>query len=545
MSKTPSKRGSAWPAAALAALALASSAPLLADRVITEDGRIVSPKKARKEGDGYRLVFEHGEIHVPDASRIQSIEIEGDMSDYVPQNADEEQKLAEGFVRFRGKWMSKSRYEAELNAEFKASKERSDMLAEHAEWHNAWTLETEHFLFKTNTSPELLEHYADLLEAYYDLMDKRVGINPTPTLRRAKMTVSIYRSHLEFYELADAPGLSVLGYFSPVAQTLNFFHDYAEPGRSDWVALHECTHLLTYLIDDQFRPQIWINEAVADYFGSAEITKDKRGRLAIAPGKLQTDRVLTVQQAITEGKDTKLEKLFFLEQPEFDGFQYAHAWSFVYFLNNYGDGMYQKGFNKFFKDLYTTAKGVPYEMVASYGKAGTGKEVKPEHIQELLLERLKVKDLAELEKQWKAFIAAIPIESREARLKRGLIAVMRGEFDQAITDLDAAIEAGTTDPRAFAARARAKAFKGGPKDGAEDMKKAIELDPLSAAYRYEYSMLLSGIVGLGSPIPGLDISVTRSGGEKYKDPEAKTQAGLATELDPENDRYREWYAEFE
>jgi peptidyl-prolyl cis-trans isomerase A (cyclophilin A) len=102
---------------------------------------------------------------------------------------------------------------------------------------------------------------------------------------------------------------------------------------------------------------------------------DKKGKLVIHPGELQTDRVLTVQQASRSGgnalpktgdpsksagadekkskgtqnrPDTKLEDLFKLTRDEFDGFQYAHAWSFVYFLNNFENGKYQKAFNKFF-----------------------------------------------------------------------------------------------------------------------------------------------------------------------------------------------------
>ena len=67
------------------------------------------------------------------------------------------------------------------------------------------------------------------------------------------------------------------------------------------MGLHECTHLLTYLIDQQYVSQIWVNEAVADYFGSSTIEEDGRGKITITPGKIQTDRVLTVQRAIEEG----------------------------------------------------------------------------------------------------------------------------------------------------------------------------------------------------------------------------------------------------
>jgi hypothetical protein len=353
--------------------------PALADRVLTRDGRVLAVKKARVEGTGYRFTFEHGDIVVNAKDGVQSVEIEGDMSEYVPQNDDEKQKLEQGYVKYKGKWFSKPGYEEELRKEHEKSKARTAELALHSEWRNAWKKETAHFKLVSDTSSELLDYYADLLETYYRLMDDRFGIEPTLEMRRTKMTVNIYKGYEELHKLADRNagiGPGVLGFFWSADNTLNFYHDYEDPPRSTWVALHECTHLLTYLIDQQYVPQIWLNEAVADYFGSSRVERDKKGKLVIHPGELQTDRVLTVQQAIRCGTspppktgeasaadggasakkssgaqsrpDTKLEDLFKLTREQFDGFQYAHAWSFVYFLNNFENGKYQKAFNKFF-----------------------------------------------------------------------------------------------------------------------------------------------------------------------------------------------------
>lgn len=518
--------------------------PALPDRVITEDGRVLTPKKARKQEDGYLLEFESGKLHVPVEAGIREVEIEGDMSDYVPKNDEEREKLAQGYVRYRNRWMSKAAYQAELNREFEEARKRADEIEAHSDWHNAWEKETRHFLIRTNTSPELLEYYANLLEAYYDLMDNRVGIKPTPKYRRLKMTVNIYKSSEEFHKLSTArPGPSVLGYFWAADNTLNFYHDYQEPALSHWVALHECTHLLTFLIDQQYQPQIWLNEAVADYFGSARIEIDRRGKFHIEPGQLQTDRVLTVQNAIEEGKDTKLKDLFFIDRGSFDGFQYAHAWSFVYFLNEYQDGKYQKGFKSFFRDLYTLKKGIPYEVVPAGGMSGVGRRVKPEDIRDLLLKKIRVRDVDRLEQEWKEFIRSIPIESVSARLKRGLRSVRMGDFDDAIADLDAAIEGGTSDPRAWAARGRARFFRGDRAGAIEDLREAVRRDPLNAGFHYELSRLM---VGRGTFFVGDGVSITSSGGgEKLDDAGAKRHAGLASELDPENDLFRRWFEQFE
>lgn len=536
----------------LALTFLATSSPWMpsarADRVITEDGRILNPRKARKEGEGYRLTFEHGEVVLASSSRIRAIEIEGNMADYVPQNDDEAQKLKEGFVRYRGRWMSKPAYENELAREFQASKARADEIARHSEWHSALQKETRNFVLKSNTSPELLDYYGELLEGYYTLMDTRIGINPTLSYKRKKMTVNIYKSQEDFYKNAAAGvGPGVLGYFWSYDDTLNFYHDYQETSLSDWVALHECTHLLTFLIDQQYEPQIWLNEGVADYFGSAELSRDNRGRITIEPGQLQTDRVLTVQEAIKEQKDIKLADLFFIDRGAYHGFEYAHGWAFVYFLNEFERGKYQKAFQRFFRDLYTLRKGIPYEITYGSNITGTGKSVTPANIRDLLLEAIKVKDLDVLEKQWKEFIAAIPIESVEARLKRGINACQRGKFSEALPDLDAVIEAGSTDPRAYAYRGVARAFTGNRTGARGDIEKAIEADPLNAAYRFQLSMLMTGGASTQMGGQGFGFRITTSSGEekKHTDPAAKAQAGLAKELDPQNDLYRDWYERFE
>ncbi len=517
-------------------------APLArADRVITADGREVTPLKAREEGGGYRLVFEHGEIVLEDKSLVQAVEIEGDMSDYEPQNDDERDKLAQGYVRFGGRWLSKPAYQAELGKRFEASRQRLEFLRQHAHFRDGWVKETKHFEIKTNTSPELLEYYAELLEEYYSSMDKRIGIKPTPTYRRKKMKVNIYKSRSEFHDHNRQLSPGVAGYFSPTEDSLNFYHDYADPTVSDWVALHECTHLLTFLVDQQYVSQIWLNEAVADYFGSSTITRDKRGRLQIEPGKLQLDRTLTVQQAIEDDKHVRLEDLFFIDRTSFSAFEYAHAWSFVYFLNHYDGGKYSNGFTKFFKDVYTLAKGLDYETVVWLPPSGHGKKIKPVAIRDHLLKSIKVKDLAELEEQWIEFMQAIDIDAPEALLKRGIRAAQRFDFEASLEDLDTAIEGGNEDPRAFAYRAMARSLQGQTDEALTDMERAIELDPLNAQYRYTFSTLLTGSFAMS--FGSSTIAVTRDLDDLDAEDRAAAAAaaGLAMELAPENDRYREWY----
>ncbi|HED65294.1 MAG TPA: DUF1570 domain-containing protein [Planctomycetes bacterium] len=531
-------------------LSLAFAGQALADRLVTSDGRVIEVQKARQlENGDYLLVFRSTEVVCP-ARFVASVEIEGDMSDYVPRDAKEEKMLAKGYVRYNGRWMSKPAYEAELAKETEARRLRTEELALHSKFRNGYTKETKHFQFKTNTSPELLDFYADLLEAYYDIMDKRVGIKPTPKLSRTKMRINIYRSR-DDWERNNEAGMrgSVVGYFSFRDESLNFFHDYQDPEFTLWVALHECTHLLTYLIEPQSWPRIWVNEGVADYFGSSDVTRDKKGRIHIEPGKLQVDRILTVQQAIKDDTFVHLEDLFQVEKSNFTAFEYAHAWSFVYFLNN--TKKYQKGFKKFFKEFYTVPNSVEYTWEPFPNVQGTAKIIPADEVRRILLKALKVKDVAKLEEEWLAFVEGIELDSATARFKRAYRKVLQAaidDFDQAKEDLDAAIDAGLEDSRAYWARAMVKAFKDGFSSASADLRKAVELAPLNARYRHDLGMAISGA--------GLSFGfITVSFGDDSMDKtlekldetalhEAEEQLALACELAPDNGDYQEDLADF-
>ncbi len=544
----PRPRAFAALAATLAAVAVA--APAAADKLLTTDGRVIDVKKARKSGDDYELTFEHGTIVCP-PQYVASVEIEGDMSDYVPKNDDEKQKLEQGFVRYQGRWWSKPAYENELRKKTDAARERTAELAAHADWHNCYVEETRHFVIRTNTSPELLEYYVNLMETWYKTLDRRVGINPPPQLRRTKMTVNIWKNRKEFSEMnAAGVGGGVAGYFSFLEESLNFYHDFEDPTISDWIALHEGTHLLTYLIEPQAWPQIWINEGIADYLGSATIVVDEDDPSdveEIIPGKIQTDRILTVQNAIKDGSYVKLERLFSVTKAEFSAFEYAHAWAFVYFLNN-SKKEYQRGFDKFFKDIYTLPKKkVDYTMEPFQNKEGVAKIVSPEEVRRVLLDHLGVHDVEALEKEWKEFIGGIELDTPEALFKRGyrFVSYFEGDREEALDDLTRAIDGGVTDPRAYWARGRLKSLAG---DAEDDFRKACEMSPLEARFRFDLGREIAGIGGLFFAGMGnvqikvegrteeFDIDVPLADLEK-----AYVQIGLATELDPDNDYFRDYY----
>lgn len=144
------------------------------------------------------------------------------------------------------------------------------------------------------------------------------------------------------------------------------------------------------------------------------------------------------------------------------------------------------------------------------------------------------------------YVAAIPIAGPEARLKRGLYQMRMFEIDEAMADLDAAIAGGCNDARAYWARGKCATMGKGPKAGVEDLQKAVGLEPLNPIFRYDLSNALAGRVSIGNRFGKGGVTVGSGDDEaRIDNPEAKQQAGLAMELDPENDRYREWFERFQ
>jgi hypothetical protein len=190
-------------------------------------------------------------------------------------------------------------------------------------------------------------------------------------------------------------------------------------------------------------------------------------------------------------------------------------------------------------------------------KSGVKKTVPVGEVRRLLLKKLGAKDTQGLEKEWKEFISGIAIEAPEARFKRAYSNVMLGHLgkdaesrdkavEETLADLDFAIENGFKDARAFWVRGQLKAYFVGNLGGAtEDLKQAIELDPLNPAYRFDMGRVLSGgLFIMASASPETGVAGPRLMGSNDELDEARSQFGLACELDRENDLYSEAFEKY-
>ena len=202
-----------------------------------------------------------------------------------------------GFVLFEGKWMSKSRYEKELAKRRKAEAEELELLKKEQQWRHRKKFSTRYFEIESNLPEDLLDEWTSLLETYYKYFRDYWGIKVSPKLAQKKTKVMLYRTPDDFYRVTNMPR-GVLGYFSSHDGELHIFYDKRDPYLSQTVVFHEYNHLVTYLIEPDFLYPIWLNEGMAEYYGTADV--NEKGKFVV--GAQQDGRLVTIFKDKAEGR---------------------------------------------------------------------------------------------------------------------------------------------------------------------------------------------------------------------------------------------------
>ena len=487
-----------------------------ADRLITTTGRVLEGKVA-EEGENVSIRFASGALMTLAKKFVKQVEIEGDMSSYVPQDDREKEMLASGYVKFRGQWMSKDRYLLELRNAREAAAKKLEEIQKHQTWGNEWRKETRHFEMHSNTSPEILESYADLFETFYEVYFSRFNVQLSPTMQRQKMEVNIFRGEKSYLENSGPEGTA--GFFAPHSRELNLYHIFEDPEYSKMVLFHEGTHMMNFLVNPDMLgvAPTWIEESTAEYFSNVRLEK-KGGKTKIVPGQIAEDRLGVAQELIAQGKAIPLKKLLFASKNGFDADHYAFGWSFVHFLMNHAK--YSKGFQSFYEDLYT-GKGMKFTRTVE------GKEISIVEANSTLLKRIGAKDLGALEKEWLQYAK----ESLKTTSGRGYdYRAMRAEWkfrrskedgssssENPLQLLNKAIdELGYRTSEAYSLRSYFWDAVGEGKKARDDIARAIDLNPTQASY-YATRAWLSNV--------------------RDRFPDAEGDLQIAIELEPSEPRF--------
>lgn len=253
-------------------------------------------------------------------------------------------------------------------------------------WSDRHRIKTRNYELHCNSTREVAESYAKIMEALYAELSKRFN---QKHIRRGRLPVFIYRNQQEFM---DRNGMSrnVGGFYSPRSEQVHaFYGPFGMTSTTYNVLAHEGTHQFQgRILPNMTNLNNWVIEGFAVYFGDGSRIDYKRKK--IVTGLIPRDRLMVVQDRMREGTVQPLSKLAGLPRNRFGGAEYADSWSLLYFLINGPEK--EKG----------------QELIARYWLAGCEQRVGQKEFDQLA-ERY-FGSVGELEREWKEFILALEPE---------------------------------------------------------------------------------------------------------------------------------------
>ncbi|RKY21185.1 MAG: hypothetical protein DRQ55_05265 [Planctomycetota bacterium] len=378
----------------LAVLAFLSAPAAAFDRVLLKDGRAIEGKLIDSEDSGFIMLRLPGaDVPIP-LSMVDKTFVE-DLDDYVPKNKKEEKYLRQGKVLFEGSWMSRTRREQQLQKRRDADEGAIKQAREEQKWKNHKQLNTRHFDIASNCTQEVLDEYADMMEAYYKYFTDFWHIKLKAKDAKRRMKFFMYRNAADFHAITGMRR-GVLGYFQPTTGELHLFDMFDDRAYAQAVMFHEGNHLLTHLIDTGYLYPPWMNEGMAEYYGSAKINEQSEFEI----GGLQYGRIAAMRHDDATGQALRIRDVMLA--PRGGGYtarHYSYGWSFVHFLME--TPKYAKSFRGFFKNLPDNP-GVETSILTWQKGAFTAPS--EESVIEAFESRMG-KSVEDLEDEWRLFIA--------------------------------------------------------------------------------------------------------------------------------------------
>ncbi len=486
-----------------------SSSIAHADKLILYDGRVIEGCRVEERDQDLFAIFEHGACRLL-PNQVKEILYDSD-EEYVPRNDYEKEQLDKGFVLFEGGWMSKERCESILE---KRRKKRAERLAEtrrHLEWVNAWQKEKRHFTLITNSSEGNLEEYSDIFERFYSVFVKKWRISSRNRAEYNKPVIKIFRDRSQYLG-SNAPPRSS-GVFNYFTGEIRLYNDAADPRYTLDVLFHEGTHLMVQLMRPDFIFPIWVNEGLAEYYGASVIGRDG----GIEVGVIQEGRLVALRSAVDTGKYIALERVLLTQQGKFGSLHYAEAWCFIHYLM--GHDKYKSKF-----------KGFLHALVADQGfksrvfRIGRGKNmstVSPVEALKLFKKKMGLSTLDNIEREFMDYVLyGLPDVGKRGYVVSARIHFRFGEYDEALGDIETALEMGSTDPNCYLYRGRIYAVKEMYEEAVIACRKAIDINPLNPHFHLELGRVL------------------RESEDRIMMEEGLREYHLATEIEPENTSLR-------
>ncbi|NUN53409.1 MAG: hypothetical protein HUU06_11570, partial [Planctomycetaceae bacterium] len=456
------------------------------DVVFLADGRVLRCRAGAEAEGRVELGFTGGAVHVPKAAILEIRRFAG--WDPEPRDDAERAKAAAGMVRWDGEWIPRARADALLAKDRERAEKLWKESASRSEWENRWKRDTAHFTIEANLPKESVDFYEQALEQYYEYFTSAFKVSV-----KRRIPVYILRTREEFraFQKKDtgSAGEHTVGYFvsRKGKEHLVLFDWQGNRSETLSVLFHECTHLLLHLANPDVALPALLNEGLSEYYGANLVVKGRMVR-----GGIQDERLADLRAMIEEKTLPALDDLLAHGHRDraAQGWKklsvsdYAHAWAFIHFLMHGAGGKYRQRLAAWMNGHL----GLEFRDAA----AGSTKEryyMRFKDDRALLLQCLKVKDYATLEREFLDHVASMEYAGARGLLAQGLRKLAKERNEAAALEyLGKALANAGDDAEVLSLVARVYSrIDGKEEEGERLLLRALDLDPLNVDRRYETS----------------------------------------------------------
>lgn len=425
------------PVPVLSLLLLLTAAPVPADVLLLEDGRIVKGKPMVRVEGGVKIRFRHGEVLVPGRMILHHARAGPDGI----LGAEDERLVQEFEIRQR--------------------------------WRTRRKAQTEHFAFEYTVQDRIAREYMDLFEAYFAFLAGAWSLEVGED--RKKLKVCFFHSW-EYYQQLGGIRNAPSSFRFVVPLELNFFSIRNDRQETVAAALWAETHFLLHCLDPRFRWPRWLGQGLADFYSQAVWDPETR---KFKTGGLHAMRLADLEQDLADGKRTGLDFMIRKKPRAYKTgpFPSPWPWSFCHFM--LCSPKYAEKFRSFVlalaRDATIPRKKVPFEKDTVEAKV----------IFQLLKKHLGLEDLGVLEKEWHAYAESLECRSPRYHLHAARTALYEKNPQAALESFEKAIQAGGMSHRLFYLYGKVLHECDRNEKAVEMLGKAMEIDPLDArTYMY-------------------------------------------------------------
>ncbi|MDZ7816723.1 MAG: hypothetical protein U5N86_12260 [Planctomycetota bacterium] len=245
--------------------------------------------------------------------------------------------------------------------------ERDKVLELRGEWANAWEVDKEHFIVRTNTTPALSQKLLDFMIAFRKCYLRRFE---DFRFRRTDMelTLNLF-ADMKSFDIANkylfpngSPPSNIAFYFERTGQT----YVVAGTGKDGYLfsretVAHESSHQFLHQYSGVYcshyydKPGAWINEGLASYSQTALVTAN---RVTLA-GYRSHYHFNIARQMLRKGTMEPLEEFVLMDGSEFSGSRrsaryYSYGMAVISYLLNAENGKYR---DDFYRYVYAILRG--------------------------------------------------------------------------------------------------------------------------------------------------------------------------------------------